>query len=292
MTPARRNAAARRDVAPARRQRELSRVHAMHALDGVRILDLSGGIAGPLGVLQLAEHGADVIKIEPPGGAPTVALPASPVYDRSRRSVTLDLQHADGARLFRELCGTADVVVEAFAPGTMAQWGLDYESLHDEFPQLVYCSIPAWPSGSRFEDYPGLRGARPRAHRAALGDDQLPQRAGVPAQPGREPRRHDARPHRDHVGTRRARPHRSGQHVEVSLLAGRAVAHDAKLELDRPGSVSSGETHPPGIHQSSIYECADGEWIHAAVSGGGLADAERSIGPRPGRGHARSTCSR
>src|SRR6516164_5411576 len=108
----------------------------MPALDGVRILDLSGGIAGPLGVLQLAEHGADVIKVEPPGGQPGREAPASRVYNRSRRSVTLNLKDPDGIAIFRELCATADVVVEAFATGTMARLGLDYESLCGDFPQL------------------------------------------------------------------------------------------------------------------------------------------------------------
>ena len=127
----------------------------MQALDGVRILDLSGGIAGPLGVLQLAEHGADVIKIEPPGGRPDRGSPASRVYNRSRRSVTLDLKRPEGVRIFRQLCATADVLVEAFAPGTMAGWGLDYESLRHDAPHLVYCSLPAWPSGTRQENLPG-----------------------------------------------------------------------------------------------------------------------------------------
>ena len=132
-----------------------SRSTTMQALEGVRILDLSGGIAAPLGVLQLAEHGADVIKVEPPGGRPDRRSPSSRVYNRSRRSVTLDLKQPEGVALFRELCATADVLVEAFAPGTMARLGLDYESLRDEFPRLVYCSVPAWPSGTRYEDLPG-----------------------------------------------------------------------------------------------------------------------------------------
>ena len=109
----------------------------------------------PLGVLQLAEHGADVIKVEPPGGRADRRSPSSRVYNRSRRSVTLDLKQPEGVALFRELCATADVLVEAFAPGTMARLGLDYESLRDEFPRLVYCSVPAWPSGTRYEDLPG-----------------------------------------------------------------------------------------------------------------------------------------
>jgi crotonobetainyl-CoA:carnitine CoA-transferase CaiB-like acyl-CoA transferase len=241
----------------------------VQALDGVRILDLSGGIAGPLGVLQLAEHGADVIKIEPPGGRADRRSPASPVYDRSRRSVTLDLQHAEGARLFRELCGTADVVVEAFGPGTMAEWGLDYESLHDEFPQLVYCSIPAWPSGSRFEDVPGYEAlvhARTGQHWetttfrngpvflhspvASLGAMMLVP-IGIMS----------ALVARDRIGR--------GQHVEVSLLQGVLSLTTQSWNWTDQGQFHLAKTHPPGIHQSSIYECADGEWIHAAVSGGG-----------------------
>src|SRR5258707_7391892 len=127
----------------------------MQVLDGIAILDLSGGIAGPLGVLQLAEHGADVIKVEPPGGRADRGSPASRVYNRSRRSVTLGLKDPDGAALFREMCATADVLVQAFAPGTMARLGLDYESLPDAFPRLLYCPVPAWPSGGPYSGRPG-----------------------------------------------------------------------------------------------------------------------------------------
>src|ERR1700749_20950 len=127
----------------------------MQALDGVRVLDLSGGLAGPLGVLQLAEHGADVIKVEPPGGSAGRSSPSSRAYNRSRRSVTLNLKEPDGVELFRELCATADVLVEAFAPATMADLSLDYESLRPDFPRLIYCSVPAWPSGCRYQDRPG-----------------------------------------------------------------------------------------------------------------------------------------
>ena len=118
------------------------------ALAGVRILDLTGGIAGPLGVLPLAEHGADVIKVEPPGGRADRTSPAARAHNRSRRSVTLDLKAADGVRQFRELCAGADVLVEALAPGAMARLGLDYDTLRDDFSRLIYCSIPAWPSGT------------------------------------------------------------------------------------------------------------------------------------------------
>src|SRR5580704_4015945 len=125
------------------------------ALSGLRILDLTGGIAGPLGVLTLAEHGADVVKVEPPGGAPGRALPSSVVHGRSRRSVTLDLAQPEGREVFVTLCATADVLVEAFATGTMASLGLAYDDLAPTCPRLVYCSVPAWPTGTRYQDRPG-----------------------------------------------------------------------------------------------------------------------------------------
>ncbi len=89
------------------------------ALDGVRILDLSWGIAGPLGVLLLAEQGADVIKVEPPGGDPFRAYDGYRVWNRSRRSLTLDLKSDHGRDAFERLLATADVVVESFRPGVM-----------------------------------------------------------------------------------------------------------------------------------------------------------------------------
>src|SRR5205823_14537765 len=94
------------------------------ALDGIRILDLSWGIAGPLGTLLSAEQGADVIKVEPPGGDPFRALPGYPVWNRSKRSVILDLKAGEGQEAFHALLATADIVVESFTPGTMERLGL------------------------------------------------------------------------------------------------------------------------------------------------------------------------
>src|ERR1700722_7272821 len=86
------------------------------ALDGIRILDLSWGIAGPLGVLLLAEHGADVIKVEPPGGDPFRSYEGYRCWNRSRRSVTIDLKTVGGVDAFLDLVTTADAVVESFRP--------------------------------------------------------------------------------------------------------------------------------------------------------------------------------
>jgi crotonobetainyl-CoA:carnitine CoA-transferase CaiB-like acyl-CoA transferase len=238
------------------------------ALEGLRILDLSGGIAGPLGVLQLAEHGADVIKVEPPGGVAERALPSSVVFGRSRRSVTLDLDDADDRATFLELCGTADVLVEAFAPGTMDAWGLGYDDVASRNPRLVYCSIPAWPTGSRLEQRPGyealvhartgqqwentsFRAGPVFLHNpiASMGASFLVP-IGIMA----------ALEARERTG--------QGQHVEVSLFQGVLSLTTQIWNWTDRGQFMLAKSHPASVHQATIYECANGEWIHAATTAG------------------------
>ncbi|HET9731486.1 MAG TPA: CaiB/BaiF CoA-transferase family protein [Acidimicrobiales bacterium] len=241
----------------------------MQALEGVRVLDLTGGIAGPLGVLHLAEHGADVIKVEPPGGRRDRSDPASRVYNRSRRSITLDLGDPDGVGAFRRLCGTADVLVEAFAPGTMAGLGLGYEALQPECPGLVYCSVPAWPSGTRYQDvagYEALVHARTGQQWEVTGFRRGPVFLHSPvASFGASflvP-----------IGIMAALVARQGsgrgQRVEVSLLQGAMSLTTQNWNWTDRGQFLLAKTHPPGIHQETIYECAGGEWIHAATTTGG-----------------------
>ena len=113
----------------------------MSALRGVRVVDLTSGVAGPLATMVLSDHGADVIKVEPSGGDPMRSLDAYTVWNRGKRSVVLDLHIATDRVRLRELLATADVLVEGFSPGVMAGWGLDYGTIHAEFPDLVYCSL-------------------------------------------------------------------------------------------------------------------------------------------------------
>ena len=93
------------------------------ALDGLRILDLTWGTAA-LGVLLLAEQGADTIKVEPPGGDPFRSYEGYKVWSRSRRSVTVNLKSDAGIAAFLALAETADVVVDSFTPGTMERLGI------------------------------------------------------------------------------------------------------------------------------------------------------------------------
>ncbi|RSN45584.1 CaiB/BaiF CoA transferase family protein, partial [Actinomadura sp. WAC 06369] len=130
-----------------------------HALDGVRIVDFSRVLAGPLATMVLADLGAHVTKIErPDGGDDTRAW--GPPYDdggratyfqaanRNKDSVVLDLRTADGAARARDLAASADVVVENFRPGVMDRLGLGHAELSAASPGLVYCSITGFGSGA------------------------------------------------------------------------------------------------------------------------------------------------
>lgn len=127
-------------------------------LRGLRVVDLSRVLAGPLCTMILADLGADVVKIERPGmgddtrhwGPPFVGEDAAYFLslNRNKRSVALDLSEAQGVLAATGLARGADVVIENFRPGLMARFGLDYETLRSENPRLVYCSLAAFAEGS------------------------------------------------------------------------------------------------------------------------------------------------
>jgi crotonobetainyl-CoA:carnitine CoA-transferase CaiB-like acyl-CoA transferase len=248
------------------------------ALDGVRVLDLTTGIAGPVGVMLLAEQGADVIKVEPPGGDRLRSMPGSHVWHRSRRSVTLDLSDTAHRERFVELLASADVLVESFPPGTMAGFGLSYEDLRLRYPRLVYASVPAYPSASRNAERPGYD-ALVQA-RAGLQSEQPGWRDGpiflhFPA-PSMAACFLLASGITSALIARQSTG--NGQHVETSLYQG-ALAYTTMIwqEASRPvpgHHAILAKTNPPGVHQTSLYECADG-WVHAATMNG--LTATRSI---------------
>jgi crotonobetainyl-CoA:carnitine CoA-transferase CaiB-like acyl-CoA transferase len=120
------------------------------ALDGIRVLDLSRVLAGPLCCMMLGDHGADVIKVEPPDGdetrtwGPPFVDGQSSYYlniNRNKRGIVLDLASSDGQEAVQRLVMTSDVLVENFRTGTMERWGLAYDTLQALNPRLVYASI-------------------------------------------------------------------------------------------------------------------------------------------------------
>jgi len=138
------------------------------ALDGILVADFSRVLAGPLVSMTLADFGADVVKVEPPGGDET-RLWSPPVdsegratfflaVNRNKRSVELDLKDPEDLELARELVRRADVLVENFRPGTMDRLGLGFEEMSASNPGLVYCSISGFGSrgGAKLPGYDPL----------------------------------------------------------------------------------------------------------------------------------------
>src|SRR6478672_1715622 len=125
-------------------------------LDGLTVLDLTQGIAGPVTGMLLADHGAQVTKIEPPGGDPTRAHSGAQVWHRGKRSAVFDPHDADDRERVRALASRADVLIENFAPGVAAALGIDHETLLARNPRLVYCSITAYGDDGAHADRPPI----------------------------------------------------------------------------------------------------------------------------------------
>ena len=123
--------------------------------DDLRIIDLSEGPVGGVATMVLADFGADVIKVERPGGDPFRRLAAAPMWLRGKRSIELDLTTDEGRAHLRRLADTADVVVSSAPPGAAAPLGADYDTLREGHPALVYCSITGWGPTGPLAGYPG-----------------------------------------------------------------------------------------------------------------------------------------
>ena len=250
-------------------------------LSGVRVLSFTQFLLGPSGVQFIADLGADVIKIEPPGGTLWERNWAgSDLYlngvstfflstHRNQRSLTLDLKHPDGLAVARRLVEGADVLVQNFRPGVMARLGLGWETVRAWNPRLVYVSASGYGETSPYRDRPG----QDLLLQALSGLASISGRAGQPPTP---------------VGTAVVDQHgatllamgvlaallergRTGQglHVEVSMLR---AALDLQLEIvtyvlngaqlsKSPTSLAS--MFHPGPY--GCYETRDG-WLVLSMS--------------------------
>jgi len=163
------------------------------ALEGIRVLDLSAGAAGPICTMVLGDLGADVIKVEPPEGEwgrtlgpPFVAGVAAAFLgmNRNKRSAVVDLKRPGAAQVIRRLADTSDVFVESFRPGVTGRLGVDYAALAATNPRLVYCSITAFGARGPWRDKPGVDGIVQAASglMSVTGTaDGPPVKVGVPA---------------------------------------------------------------------------------------------------------------
>ena len=130
-------------------------------LQGIKVVDLSAVVSGPMAAGILADQGADVIKVETQGGDLTRVIgPAVGdltglfiAINRGKRSIVLDVKQAEGARVLRELIAKADVLVENFRPGALARLGFSYEAVKAYNPRLVYLSISGFGQSGPFANY-------------------------------------------------------------------------------------------------------------------------------------------
>lgn len=124
----------------------------MGLLDGITVIDLTQFLPGPMMTVMMADHGARVIKVEPPGGDPARQMEPFEAghsvwfanLNRGKESLVLDLKSEQGKARLNRLCAEADVFVEGFRPGAMARLGFDYAAVRALRPDIVYCSISAF----------------------------------------------------------------------------------------------------------------------------------------------------
>ena len=153
---------------PAGRSRPQGEMHGVDGrmpLEGVRILDLSNLIAGPMTTMYLADFGAEVFKVEHPvrgdelrswGHSKDGVGLFFKVVNRNKRAITLDLKRPEGQALVRRLAEAVDVIVESFRPGTLARWGIGYEDLRDVNPDLVMVSVSGYGQTGPYASRPGF----------------------------------------------------------------------------------------------------------------------------------------
>jgi formyl-CoA transferase len=248
-------------------------------LQGIRVLELGQLIAGPFAGKMLAEFGADVIKIEPPGSGDPLRkwrlLHGDTsvwwaVQSRNKRSVTLDLRQPEGQEVVRRLVAETDVFIENFRPGTLEQWGLGWEVLKEINPRLIMLRVSGYGQTGPYRDRPGF---------GVIGEAMGGLRH-LSGEPGRTPVRvgvsigdslsalHGvigvllALAHRDRNGG-------AGQVVDIALYESVFNMMESLLpEYSVFGAVRQpAGSSLPGIAPTNAYRCGDGKY--ALVAGNG-----------------------
>jgi crotonobetainyl-CoA:carnitine CoA-transferase CaiB-like acyl-CoA transferase len=257
------------------------------ALLGVRVVDFGQWIAGPLAAMLLADQGAEVVHVDPPGG-PRWRTPANATLNRGKTSVVLDLARASDREVARGLVDAADVVIENFRPGVMERHGLGGRESTAGNPRLIYCSLPGFAADD-------ARAARP------AWEGVIAAATGV-YQPTEDPR-FTAVPISSTFGALAAsvaivmaliarERDGVGQQIEVPLFDATflAIGSSGLLVNGKP------EGGRPDDPWAGLFECADGRWVRLSlatfrflrrfVDAAGITDwgAKGYIDPeRPGR---------
>ena len=245
----------------------------VRALAGLKVLDIGHWLAGPFGATLLADFGADVIKIEPPGGqrSPMTGAVSWAVEARNKRCITLALNQPRGQAIFKELVPHVDVVVENFKPGTLEKWGLGYDTLSSLNERIILTRVSGFGQSGPYRD-------RLSFDRLGIAMGGLTYTTGFPEGPPLRPgfmvadygsglmnafATLIAVYNRDIAGSGK------GQEIDVSLfetifrLSGPMIANYDKLGVTRERSGNL----VPGISPGDQFETSDGAWvvIHAGA---------------------------
>ena len=231
-------------------------------LDGVSVIDCSEGIAGPVAALLLAEAGADVVKVERPEGDVTRSTPAFLTWNRSKRSVVLDLESEPGRDHLHRLLAGADVLIHGFGPTTADRLGLSDTALAASCPDLISASVLAWPAG-----HPGAEGPGDDllvSARLGLCDEQQGHRDGPVFL--RAPIGSWCAAYLATIGilarlVQRQRGGAGGGPAHTSLAQGAllpTMMHWARAET--PGPMFAFGL--PKELRPSLFRCGDGVWVH------------------------------
>ena len=250
----------------------------MSALAGLKVIELGQLIAGPFAAKTLADFGADVIKVEPPGaGDPLrkwrLLKEGTSVWwqiqSRNKRSVAIDLRSAEGQQLVRTLVSEADVLIENFRPGSMEQWGLSPDTLLGINPRLIMLRVSGYGQTGPYKDRPGF----------GVVAEAMSGLRHLTAEPGRVPVRVGVS-----IGDTLAALHgvigilmalherqRSGkgQVVDVALYEAVFNCMESLLpEYSAFGAVrEAAGSALPGIAPSNAYRCAGGAYVLVAGNG-------------------------
>ena len=228
-------------------------------LDGIRVVDLTSYIAGSYAAMQLADLGADVVKVESPEGDSFRELPGFFGWNRGKRSISVDLKTGEGREIVERLATRGDVFMENMRPGVAERLGVGWPRLAALNPRLVYCSVTAFGSTGPGVERPGfdpifqalgglmtlqgfagppqyLRTAPTDYYTAALATQAILAALFVRERTGR------------------------GQRVETSLLRG-VLALQSGVAVDYPSKPSLIRDNPT----YRLYQAGDGQWFFLAV---------------------------
>ncbi|MPW05183.1 CoA transferase [Paraburkholderia sp. CNPSo 3155] len=236
-------------------------------LTGLRVVDLSQFMPGPFLAANLADHGAQVIKIEPVTGDPTRGAAGTDgaffaAINRGKRSIALDLKHPDGREVALKLMNEADVVIESSRPGVAARLGIDYDTVRRTNPKVVYCAITAFGQSGPLSQLPAhdpvvqsFAGTLPRDDRGtpiATGPSLAALAGSLTALSAVL------------MALLRARETGHGDYIDVSLFDAALTAQpylSGRL-LNMPAGPSAEATESDsGLAMLSTYETADSKWL-------------------------------